>query len=39
MQSNFKDFSILYVEDDEGIRSVNFSMFKRIFKEAYCYRY
>ncbi len=35
MHSNFKDFSILYVEDDEGIRSINFSMFKRIFKKAY----
>jgi DNA-binding response OmpR family regulator len=35
MHSNFKDFSILYVEDDEGIRNVNFSMFQRIFKEAY----
>jgi len=35
MHSTFKDFTILYVEDDEGIRDINFSMFKRIFKEAY----
>jgi DNA-binding response OmpR family regulator len=35
MHNKFKDFSILYVEDDEGIRDINFSMFKRIFKEAY----
>jgi len=35
MQNKFKDFTILYVEDDEGIRNINFSMFKRIFKKAY----
>jgi len=35
MSSKFKDFSLLYVEDDKGIRDINFSMFKRIFKEAY----
>jgi len=35
MSSKFKDFSLLYVEDDDGIRNINFSMFKRIFKEAY----
>jgi len=35
MHSSFKDFTILYVEDDEGIRDVNFSMFRRIFKNAY----
>ena len=35
MHNKFKDFSILYAEDDEGIRNINFSMFKRIFKEAY----
>jgi len=35
MNNKFRDFSILYVEDEEGIREVNFSMFKRIFKEAY----
>lgn len=35
MQNKFKDFTILYVEDDDGIREINFSMFQRIFKEAY----
>ena len=35
MHSKFKDFSILYVEDDDGVRNVNFSMLKRIFKNAY----
>ena len=35
MHNKFKDFTILYVEDDQGIRDINFSMFKRIFKEAY----
>lgn len=35
MDNKFKDFSILYIEDDKGIRDINFSMFKRIFKEAY----
>jgi len=33
--NRFKDFTILYVEDDKGIRDINFSMFKRIFKEAF----
>ena len=35
MHNKFKDFTILYVEDDEGVRDINFSMFKRIFKHAY----
>jgi len=35
MQNKFKDFTILYVEDDTGVRDINFSMFQRIFKEAY----
>jgi len=35
MQNKFKDFTILYVEDDDGVRDINFSMFQRIFKKAY----
>ena len=35
MQNKFKDFTILYVEDDDGVRDINFSMFQRIFREAY----
>lgn len=35
MANKFKDFSILYIEDDEGNRDINFSMFKRMFKNVY----
>lgn len=35
MLNKFKDFTVLYVEDDVGVREMNFSMFKRIFKNAY----
>ncbi|WP_458701644.1 response regulator transcription factor [Sulfurospirillum sp. 1307] len=35
MYNDFKDYTILYAEDDEGVREVTFSMLKRIFKEAY----
>lgn len=33
--SDFKDFSILYVEDDDGIRAVNLRILTRMFKETY----
>lgn len=35
MDRKFKNFTILYIEDDEGIREVNYSMLQRIFKSAY----
>lgn len=35
MFNKFKDFTVLYVEDDAGVREMNFSMLKRIFKHAY----
>lgn len=35
MTNKFKNFSILYIEDDDGIRDINFSMFKRMFKNVY----
>jgi len=35
MANKFKDFSILYIEDDDGIRDINSSMFKRMFKNVY----
>lgn len=35
MYNRFKDFTVLYIEDDNGIRDITFSMLKRIFKEAY----
>lgn len=35
MTTTFKNFTILYIEDDDGVRDVNFSMFKRIFKDAF----
>ncbi len=31
----FRDFTILYVEDDEGIRAVNLRILKRMFKEVF----
>ncbi len=31
----FNDFTILYIEDDEGVRAVNFRILKRMFKDAY----
>jgi len=31
----FGDFTILYIEDDEGIRAVNLRILKRMFKEVY----
>ncbi len=33
--NEFKDFTILYIEDDKGIRSVNLRILKRMFKETY----
>jgi len=33
--SNFKDFTILYIEDDDGVREVNLRILKRMFKETY----
>jgi len=35
MKNKFKDFSILYIEDDDGIRDINLNTFKRMFKNAY----
>lgn len=35
MLNQFNDFTLLYVEDDKGVREINSSMFKRIFKEFY----
>jgi len=31
----FSDFTILYVEDDEGIRAVNLRILKRMFKDVF----
>jgi len=31
----FKGFTILYIEDDDGVRSVNIRILKRMFKETY----
>jgi len=31
----FGDFTILYIEDDEGIRAVNLRILKRMFKKVY----
>lgn len=31
----FKDFSILYVEDDDGVRAINLRILKRMFKHTY----
>ncbi len=33
--NEFDNFTILYIEDDEGIRAVNLRVLKRMFKEAY----
>ncbi len=35
MTNKFKKYSILYIEDDKGIRDINYSMFKRMFKSVY----
>ena len=31
----FRDFTILYIEDDDGVRNVNLRILKRMFKETY----
>jgi len=31
----FSDFTILYIEDDKGVREVNLRILKRMFKEVY----
>ncbi len=33
--NNFKDYSILYVEDDEGVKIINSRFLNRIFKHLY----
>jgi len=33
--NKFQDFTILYVEDDDGIRNVNLRILKRLFKETF----
>jgi len=33
--NKFKDFTILYIEDDDGVRNVNLRILKRMFKESY----
>jgi len=35
MKNKFKDFAILYIEDDDGIRDINLNTFRRMFKSAY----
>ncbi len=35
MKNKFKDFTILYIEDNEGIRDINLNTFRRMFKKAY----
>jgi len=35
IMSKFKDFTILYIEDDDGVRGVNLRILKRMFKETY----
>jgi DNA-binding response OmpR family regulator len=35
VKNKFKDFTILYIEDDDGIRDINLNTFKRMFKKAY----
>jgi len=31
----FKDFTLLYIEDDEGVRHITLSILRRMFKETY----
>jgi len=33
--NKFNDFTILYVEDDEGVRAVNLRILKRMFKDVF----
>jgi len=33
--NKFRDFTILYIEDDDGVREVNLRILKRMFKETY----
>jgi DNA-binding response OmpR family regulator len=33
--SQFKDFTILYIEDDDGVRAVNLRILNRMFKDTY----
>jgi len=33
--NQFKDFTILYIEDDSGVRNINLRILKRMFKETY----
>ena len=35
MNINYQDFSVLYIEDDDEVRDVIFSMLKRLFGDAY----
>jgi len=35
MNINYQDFSVLYIEDDNEVRDVIFSMLKRLFGDAY----
>ena len=35
MKHVFKDFTLLYIEDDEGVRRITLSILRRMFKETY----
>jgi DNA-binding response OmpR family regulator len=35
IMNKFQDFSILYVEDDDGVRAINLRILKRLFKETF----
>lgn len=38
MNSEFKNFSILYIEDDTGVRNITLSILRRMFRETYVAR-
>ena len=35
VKSTFKDFTLLYIEDDAGVRNIMLSILRRMFKETY----
>jgi DNA-binding response OmpR family regulator len=35
MTKEFKDFSLLYIEDDDGVRTINLRILTRLFKNVY----
>jgi len=35
MNHRFKEFTLLYIEDDDGVREITLSILRRMFKESY----